>query len=71
MDGTEIRARIAQMKRGSRFVYYTGLLMADRIGDNWLSSTADITWDAAMAGKVALFQHRISPRECEYVLVKL
>jgi hypothetical protein len=60
---------------GQRIVYHTGNLSFDR--DEWnrnlaskqkheLNQLANAAYDAAMVGKVFLFQRRLGPGVCEY-----
>lgn len=67
-------ATIAQMPRGTRVIYHTGLLYADRgIGpdaakaEKAINTAANLAWDLHLAGLVNLVQRRVFEGGFEYI----
>jgi len=70
------REWVAKARRGSRFCYHAGLLMADRqiaAGPDWhrVDAMGDAAWAAWQTGNVALVQERIDDGICRYHAVRI
>jgi len=50
-------------------IYYTGLLMRDRLNNDELDERARKAWDAAERGEAVLVQRRVSEGVCEYLAI--
>ena len=66
-------ADLATAQKGDPVVYHRGSLMFDRLrGPNFqnVHAIATAAWEAFMAGRCTLVQHRISPLEFDYIAIK-
>lgn len=76
MTGSDFSAWSRAACRGSKITYHVGNLMYDRQNrndENWgrIDSLGRVAYNAAMAGRVRLFQKRIGPDRCAYIAVRL
>lgn len=58
---------LSQARLGEEFCYHSGMLSWDRTRDARVDDMAQAAWDAAMDGRVLLFQRRLQPHTFLYI----